>query len=168
MVIRKINKILILTNDSKLEKLPECIKNFSDNYSKFEVIIDFTVCHVVDLGIVHTDRLIYLEEANKNKNKLGERVKRPETLLEKEQEAYIQNGRKKLNEFITRLNEKNIQAKSVLLIGDPKEQILDYIKKNNITLIISGESPRSKLSQLIFPPLSKKVMKKISNKGIIF
>ena len=157
--MNQVKKVLILTNDTELEQLPKSVKKISKWYD-----IEFTVCHVIDIEEqIFSNRIVYLPEVSENKGhhlSLGESVSVSETLIKKHQDILIDNGQKVLNKFINKLNKLDIDSNSVLLIGDPVTEIIKYAQKNHFNLILTGQSPRNKLSQFIWKSLGKKISKK--------
>ena len=155
--MNQVKKVLILTNDTELEQLPNSVWKISKWYD-----IDFTICHVINLEEeLISDRIVYLPEASKNSGyHLGDKKPLPATLIKKHQDILIDNGQKVLNKFINKLNKLNIDSRSVLLIGDPVTEITKYAQENHFNLIFTGQSPRNKISQFIWKSLGKKISKK--------
>ena len=67
------------------------------------------------------------------------------------QQFYIQ-------EMAKTMKQKAIKVKSVIVTGDPAEQIVDYADKKNIDLIIMGTRGRSQLTRWILGSVADKVV----------
>ena len=63
-----------------------------------------------------------------------------------------------IQEMTKTMKQKPIKAESVILTGDPAEQIVDYADKKNIDLIIMGTRGRSQLTRWILGSVADKVV----------
>ena len=71
----------------------------------------------------------------------------------------ISAAEKKLKERIAADRERYPEIRSVVKVGDPVSQILDYANTHNVDLIILGTHGRSGLSHLIIGSVAEKVVR---------
>lgn len=63
-----------------------------------------------------------------------------------------------IQEMAKTMKQKAIKVKSVIVTGDPAEQIIDYADKKNIDLIIMGTRARSDLTRWVLGSVADKVV----------
>lgn len=152
-------KIMVLTNDTQLEKAPV----FAAHMSK-ELGAELTACHVVDVeeGLIK-ERVTYLPEVstgamnNGTRMTLGETRPLSPTLIEKMKESLNKEG-----DMVTASVEKiagdnGINVKKVVLNGKPEEEIIRYAKAEGVDLIVTEHTKRNRFSQLISGSIPEKV-----------
>lgn len=152
------NKILVLTNDTELEKAPLFAAMMAG-----ELDAELTICHVVDMeeGLIN-ERIVYLPEVSAHGGKiLGDRISLSHTLISKMKESLIVEGKKIILEVMNTICEFDIEIKAVVLTGKPAEEIAIFAKENNFDLIITGKSKRNLLSRIIWKTIPEKIKKKV-------
>jgi nucleotide-binding universal stress UspA family protein len=81
-----------------------------------------------------------------------------EKLLNELLEAYKKENQEILSKCSDIAHQKGITIKTVLLQGNPAPVILDYIKKENLDLVIMGSRGMGKFKELILGSVSSKIM----------
>jgi nucleotide-binding universal stress UspA family protein len=81
-----------------------------------------------------------------------------EKLLNELLEAYKKENQEILSKCSDIAHQKGIIIKTVLLQGNPAPVILDYIKKENLDLVIMGSRGMGKFKELILGSVSSKIM----------
>jgi len=81
-----------------------------------------------------------------------------EKLLSELLEAYKKENQEILSKCSDIAHQKGIIIKTVLLQGNPAPVILDYIKKENLDLVIMGSRGMGKFKELILGSVSSKIM----------
>ena len=81
-----------------------------------------------------------------------------EKLLNELLEAYKKENQEILSKCSDIAHQKGIIIKTVLLLGNPAPVILDYIKKENLDLVIMGSRGMGKFKELILGSVSSKIM----------
>jgi len=154
----KYKKILVLTNDTELEKAPLFAAKMAKAFGA-----ELTVCHVVDMeeGLIN-ERIVYLPEASAYGGKiLGERIPVSPTLISKMKKSLIREGINITYGVIETLSDYDIEIKSVVLTGNPAEEIIKFAKVNNFDLVVIGQSKRNLLSRIIWKTIPEKIKKRI-------
>lgn len=158
------NKILVLTNDIKLERAPSFAANLAKRYSA-----ELTACYVVDVEqAMIKDRIVYLQEAS-NCNiaripyrTLGDKVPISSTLLDKLNADQTNEGYR-ITDTVARIaKDAGVDVKSVILKGKPAEEIIRYAEEGDFDLIVMEHTSRSKVSQLLFGSIPEKVARNAS------
>jgi nucleotide-binding universal stress UspA family protein len=102
--------------------------------------------------------LPYAEEIAR---KTGSQITLMSVLLfgnESDEDQYHHLHRFYIQEMTKTMKEKAIKVKSVIVTGDPAEQIVDYADKKNIDLIIMGTRGRSALKRWVLGSVADKVV----------
>ena len=158
------NKILVLTNDIKLEKAPLFAANIAKRYSA-----ELTACYVVDVEqAMIRDRIVYLQEAS-NCNMahmphraLGEKVPISPTLLDKLNIDLTNEGSRIIDTVSRIAKDAGVDVNSVILKGKPAEEIIRYAEEGDFDLIVMEHTSRSKVSQLLLGSIPEKVARNAS------
>lgn len=152
-------KILVLTNDIKLERAPLFAANLAKRYNA-----ELTACYVVDVEqAMIKDRIVYLQEAS-NCNiarmphrTVGEKVPISPTLLDKLNADQINEGYR-ITDTVARIaKDAGVDVNSVILKGKPAEEIIRYAEEEGFDLIVMEHTSRSKVSQLLLGSIPEKV-----------
>jgi len=155
-VIGDFSKILVLTNDIKLEKAPLFAANIAKRYSA-----ELTACYVVDVEqTMIRDRIVYLQEAS-NCNMahmphraLGEKVPISPTLLDK-LNIDLTNEGYRVTDTVSRIaKDAGVDVNSVILKGKPAEEIIKYAEEGDFDLIVMEHTSRTlkKLPEILLVP----------------
>ena len=157
-------KILVLTNDIKLEKAPLFAANIAKRYSS-----ELTACYVIDVEqAMIRDRIVYIQEAS-NCNiahmphrALGEKVPISQTLLNKLNTDQTNEGYRAIDTVTRIANDVGVDVNSVILKGKPAEEIIRYAEEGDFDLIVMEHTSRSKVSQLLLGSIPEKVARNAS------
>jgi len=106
--------------------------------------------------------LPYAEELAR---KIGSQITLISVLLygsESDEDQYHHLHQFYIQEMTKTMKQKAIKVKSVIVIGDPAEQIVDYADKKNFDLIIMGTRGRSALKRWILGSVADKVVSSTS------
>ncbi|KAF5422323.1 MAG: Nucleotide-binding universal stress protein [Candidatus Methanocomedens sp.] len=157
-----LKKILLLTNDTELEKAPLFAANLSKEYGA-----ELTACHVVDVeeGLIK-ERVVYLPEAagrsgNMSQRGLGENVTLSPTLIHKLKDDLTKQGYKVTDTVAEIAKTVDVDTKSVVLNGKPAEEIIRFARENDFDLIVMEHTKRGRLSQLISGSVPEKVARNV-------
>jgi len=152
-------KILVLTNDTELEKAPLFAAKLSKEFGA-----ELTACHVVDVeeGLIK-ERVVYLPEASGRgaRRGLGENVSISPTLIARLKDDLTKEGYKITDTVAEIAKSVGVDAKSVVLNGKPAEEIIRFARESDFDLIIMEHTKRGKLSQLISGSVSEKVARNV-------
>ncbi len=166
LVIGDFSKILVLTNDIKLERAPLFAANMAKRYSA-----ELTACYVVDVEqAMIKDRIVYLQEASSCNigrlpyRTLGEKVPISPTLLDKLNTDQINEGYRIMDTVarIAKDDGVDVDINSVILKGKPAEEIIRYAEEGNFDLIVMEHTSRSKVTQLLLGSIPEKVARNAS------
>jgi nucleotide-binding universal stress UspA family protein len=153
-----LKKVLVLTNDTELEKAPLFAAKLSKEYGA-----ELTACHVVNVeeGLIK-DRVVYLPEASGRTNMphrgLGENVSLSPTLIARLKDELTREGHKVTDKVANIAKSVGVDnTKSVVLNGKPAEEIIRFVKESNFDLIVMEHTKRNLLSQLISGSVPDKV-----------
>lgn len=153
-----LKKILVLTNDTELEKAPLFAAKLSKVYGA-----ELTACHVVDVeeGLIN-ERVVYLPEASGRTNMprrgLGENVSLSPTLIARMKDQLTREGYKVTDTVANIAKSVGVDnTKSVVLNGKPAEEIIRFVKESDFDLIVMEHTKRNLLSQLISGSVPDKV-----------
>jgi len=168
-VIGDFSKILVLTNDIKLEKASLFAANMAKQYSA-----ELTACYVVDVEqVMIRDRIVYLQEAS-NCNiasmphrALGDKVPILPTLLDKMNTDQTNEGYRIMDSVARIAKDVGVDVNSVILKGKPAEEIIRYAEEGDFDLIVMEHTSRRKVSQLLFGSIPEKVARNASCSVII-
>jgi len=163
-VIGDFSKILVLTNDIKLEKAPLFAANMAKRYNA-----ELTACYVVDVEqAMIRDRIVYLREAS-NCNiasmphwTLGEKVPISPMLLDKLKTDQVNEGYRTTDTVARIAKDAGVDVNSVILKGKPAEEIIKYAEEGDFDLIVMEHTSRSKISQLLLGSVPEKVARNAS------
>jgi nucleotide-binding universal stress UspA family protein len=81
-----------------------------------------------------------------------------EELLARQAEEEERQGKIVLEQAIRTLEEFGIEASSVLLRGDAATEIIEYVKRNQVDLIVAGSRGLSQVRRLLLGSLSRKLV----------
>jgi len=98
-----------------------------------QVVVPFSVQTMPALGEADDDALRRIWEQN-----------------QKDAEEYVQKVK-------DRLKKQGIAAQAVTVVGNPSDEILSYIEKHNVDLIVMSTHGRSGLSRFFFGSVAEKV-----------
>ena len=152
-------KILVLTNDTELEKAPLFAAKLSKEFGA-----ELTACHVVDVeeGLIR-ERVVYLPEASGRGSRrgLGENVSLSPTLIARLKDDLTKEGYKVTDTVAEIAKSVGVDTNSVVLNGKPAEEIIRFARESDFDLIIMEHTKRGKLSQLISGSVSEKVARNV-------
>ncbi len=158
------SKILVLTNDIKLEKAPLFAASMAKRYNA-----ELTTCYVVDVEqVMIRNRVVYLQEAS-NCNiahmphrALGEKVPISPTLLDKLNTDLTNEGYRVIDTVARIAKDAGVDVNSEILKGKPAEEIIKYAEEGDFDLIVMEHTSRSKVSQLLLGSIPEKVARNAS------
>lgn len=81
-----------------------------------------------------------------------------EELLARQAEEEERQGKIVLEQAIKTLEEFGVEASSVLLRGDAATEIIEYVKRNRVDLIVAGSRGLSQVRRLLLGSLSRKLV----------
>jgi nucleotide-binding universal stress UspA family protein len=152
-------KILVLTNDTELEKAPLFAAKLSKEFGA-----ELTACHVVDVeeGLIR-ERVVYLPEASGRGSRrgLGENVSLSPTLIARLKDDLTKEGYKVTDTVAEIAKSVGVDTNSVVLNGKPAEEIIRFAKESDFDLIVMEHTKRGRLSQLISGSVPEKVARNV-------
>ncbi len=74
----------------------------------------------------------------------------------------LKAGEKSMDEFVKKYFKRYPACKTQVLIGDPAEKILNYIKTENMDIVIMGTHGRKGLDRILFGSVAAHVIKESS------
>jgi len=74
-------------------------------------------------------------------------------------EAYQEEASNYLDKIVFGLKKKGIDAKAIVLSGNPAEEIIDYVKDSGVDLIVMSTHGRSGVSRWVFGSVADKVIR---------
>lgn len=74
-------------------------------------------------------------------------------------EAYQEEAANYLNKIAANLKEKGVATKTVVLSGNPAEEIINYVKGSGVDLIVMSTHGRSGVSRWVFGSVADKVIR---------
>jgi nucleotide-binding universal stress UspA family protein len=152
-------KILVLTNDTELEKAPLFAAKLSKEFGA-----ELTACHVVDVeeGLIK-ERVVYLPEASGRGSRrgLGENVSLSPTLIARLKDDLTKEGYKVTDTVAEIAKSVGVDTNSVVLNGKPAEEIIRFAKESDFDLIVMEHTKRGRLSQLISGSVPEKVARNV-------
>ena len=152
-------KILVLTNDTELEKAPLFAAKLSKEFGA-----ELTACHVVDVeeGLIR-ERVVYIPEASGlgARKGLGENVSLSPTLIARLKDDLTKEGYKITDTVAEIARSVGVDTKSVVLNGKPADEIIRFARESDFDLIIMEHTKRGKLSQLISGSVPEKVARNV-------
>ncbi len=75
-------------------------------------------------------------------------------------EEVLRGGQKKLTEFVEEFFSEYPKLKTVVVQGDPAEEILKYVALEKVDLVIMGTHGRKGLDRVLFGSVANEVVKK--------
>jgi nucleotide-binding universal stress UspA family protein len=81
-----------------------------------------------------------------------------EAALSKQAEEEEHEGRALLDQVVKKLESYGIEATAVLLRGDDASEIIEYVKANQVNLIVAGSRGLSPMKRLLLGSLSRKLV----------
>jgi nucleotide-binding universal stress UspA family protein len=158
------SKILVLTNDIKLERAPLFAANIAKRYNA-----ELTACYVVDVEqAMIRERIVYLQEAS-NCNiarmphrTLGEKVTISPILLDKLNRDQTNEGYRIIDTVAGIAKDAGVDVNPVILKGKPAEEVIGYAEEGDFDLIVMEHTSRSKVSQLLLGSIPEKVARNAS------
>jgi len=83
----------------------------------------------------------------------------PHPSINKFEKELIDGAEKRLYEFKDEHFGEFPEAKTVVVAGDPSEEIIDYIQEHKIDLVIMGTHGRKGMDKIIFGSVAERVVK---------
>ncbi len=83
----------------------------------------------------------------------------PDISITRLEQEMVQGAEKKMEEFVQQHFEEGRVAKATVVLGDASEEILSYINREKIDLVILGTHGRKGLEKLFFGSVAEKVVK---------
>ena len=73
----------------------------------------------------------------------------------------VEGARKKMDEFLASHFTALPQTRGEVILGDPSDAIIDYVKQNNIDMIVMGTHGRKGLDRVLFGSVAERVIKTV-------
>jgi nucleotide-binding universal stress UspA family protein len=82
----------------------------------------------------------------------------PEVINRLESEV-VEGARRKIEDLLKEFSRENIPSRTWISVGDPAEEIIEYVKKERVDLIIMATHGRKGLDRILFGSVAERVIK---------
>ena len=155
-------KRILVSADSPID-ISDCATNIASGYDA-----ELTAVQVVDLeeGLVR-ERVVYLPEAaassgaGRQRRRLGETVKTPDTLLAKMKENRMTRGEALADAVADVARDKGVSASSQVLVGKPSDEIARLTRRERFDLLVMGSKNESVLKRLMHKTAPEAIARKV-------